>query len=216
MNHLQNQNIEKLRKLIYDNEEEFCSILSDITKIEIEKVDSIELIKCPEIIKGELFFILKVRAKRYSYDQIELYLKIIDKSQLDKTISYYWILIYEEEFIKEKNIGLNEKTLKNKINIQKINEEKFTDIGLNEKTLKNKINIQKINEEKFTDTFLLEIENNKTNILKNGTTVYITEFNKYLINKAKDLKLRLNKEEVLFIGIKNNEGMNNFLVKVHS
>ncbi len=192
MNHLQNQNIEKLRKLIYDNEEEFCSILSDITKIEIEKVDSIELIKCPEIIKGELFFILKVRAKRYSYDQIELYLKIIDKSQLDKTISYYWILIYEEEFIKEKNIGLNEKTLKNKINIQKINEEKFT------------------------DTFLLEIENNKTNILKNGTTVYITEFNKYLINKAKDLKLRLNKEEVLFIGIKNNEGMNNFLVKVHS
>ena len=180
MNHLQNQNIEKLRKLIYDNEEEFCSILSDITKIEIEKVDSIELIKCPEIIKGELFFILKVRAKRYSYDQIELYLKIIDKSQLDKTISYYWILIYEEEFIKEKNIGLNEKTLKNKINIQKINEEKFT------------------------DTFLLEIENNKTNILKNGTTVYITEFNKYLINKAKDLKLRLNKEEVLFIGIKNN------------
>lgn len=192
MNHLQNQNIEKLRKLIYDNEEEFCSILSDITKIEIEKVDSIELIKCPEIIKGELFFILKVRAKRYSYDQIELYLKIIDKSQLDKTISYYWILIYEEEFIKEKNIGLNEKTLKNKINILKINEEKFT------------------------DTFLLEIENNKTNILKNGTTVYITEFNKYLINKAKDLKLRLNKEEVLFIGIKNNEGMNNFLVKVHS
>ena len=192
MNHLQNQNINKLRKLIYDNEDNFVSILSDITKIEIEKVDSIELIKCPKIIKDEIFLILKLRAKRYSYDQIELYLKIIDKSQLDKTISYYWILIYEEEFIKEKNIGLNEKTLKNKINIQKINEEKFT------------------------DTFLLEIENNKTNILKNGTTVYITEFNKYLINKAKDLKLRLNKEEVLFIGIKNNEGMNNFLVKVHS
>ena len=192
MNHLQNQNIEKLRKLIYDNEEEFCSILSDITKIEIEKVDSIELIKCPEIIKGELFFILKVRAKRYSYDQIELYLKIIDKSQLDKTISYYWILIYEEEFIKEKNIGLNEKTLKNKINIQKINEEKFT------------------------DTFLLEIENNKTNILKNGTTVYITEFNKYLISKQKKLTKEFSKENILFIGIKNNKGMNNFSIKVHS
>ena len=41
MNHLQNQNINKLRKLIYDNEDNFVSILSDITKIEIEKVDSI-------------------------------------------------------------------------------------------------------------------------------------------------------------------------------
>lgn len=192
MNHLQNQNIEKLKDFIYENEENFINILSDITKIEIEKIYSIELIKCPEIIKGELFFILKVSAKRYSYNQIELYLRIIDEGQLEKTISYYWILIFEEEFIKESNIVLNEKIAKNKINIQKINEEKFT------------------------DTFLLEIENNKTNILKYGATVYITEFNKYLINKSNDLKLLSNKEEILFIGIKNNKGMNNFLVKVHS
>lgn len=192
MNHLQNQNIEKLKDFIYENEENFINILSDITKIEIEKIYSIELIKCPEIIKGELFFILKVSAKRYSYNQIELYLRIIDEGQLEKTISYYWILIFEEEFIKESNIVLNEKIAKNKINIQKINEEKFT------------------------DTFLLEIENNKTNILKYGATVYITEFNKYLINKSNDLKLLSNKEELLFIGIKNNKGMNNFLVKVHS
>lgn len=192
MNHLQNQNIEKLKDFIYENEENFINILSDITKIEIEKIYSIELIKCPEIIKGELFFILKVSAKRYSYNQIELYLRIIDEGQLEKTISYYWILIFEEEFIKESNIVLNEKIAKNKINIQKINEEKFTDI------------------------FLLEIENNKTNILKYGATVYITEFNKYLINKSNDLKLLSNKEELLFIGIKNNKGMNNFLVKVHS
>ena len=48
MNHLQNQNIDKLRKLIYDNEDDFVSIISDITKIEIEKVDSIELVKCPK------------------------------------------------------------------------------------------------------------------------------------------------------------------------
>lgn len=192
MNHLQNQNIEKLKDFIYENEENFINILSDITKIEIEKIYSIELIKCPKIIKGELFFILKVRAKRYSYNQIELYLRIIDEGQLEKTISYYWILIFEEEFIKESNIVLNEKIAKNKINIQKINEEKFT------------------------DTFLLEIENNKTNILKYGATVYITEFNKYLINKSNDLKLLSNKEEILFIGIKNNKGMNNFLVKVHS
>lgn len=192
MNHLQNQNIEKLKDFIYENEENFINILSDITKIEIEKIYSIELIKCPEIIKGELFFILKVSARRYSYNKIELYLRIIDEGQLEKTISYYWILIFEEEFIKESNIVLNEKIAKNKINIQKINEEKFT------------------------DTFLLEIENNKTNILKYGATVYITEFNKYLINKSNDLKLLSNKEELLFIGIKNNKGMNNFLVKVHS
>lgn len=192
MNHLQNQNIEKLKDFIYENEKNFINILSDITKIEIEKVDSIELIKCPEVIKGELFFILKVRAQRYSYNQIELYLKIIDASQLEKTISYYWILIFEEEIIKESNIELSEKIANNKINIRKINEEKFT------------------------DTFFLEIENNKTNILKYGTTVYITEFNKYLINKSKGLKLVSNKEEILFIGIKNNKGMNNFFVKVHS
>lgn len=192
INHLQNQNIEKLKDLIYYNEKKFISILSDITKIEIEKVDSIELIKCPEIIKGELIYILKARARRYSYNQIELYLKMIDESQLEKTISYYWFLIYEEEFIKERNIWLNGEIVKNKINIQKINEERFT------------------------DTFLLEIENNKTNILKNGATVYITEFNKYIINKTKDLKVASSKEELLFIGIKNNEGMNNFSIKVHS
>lgn len=192
INHLQNQNIEKLKDLIYYNEKKFISILSDITKIEIEKVDSIELIKCPEIIKGELIYILKARARRYSYNQIELYLKMIDESQLEKTISYYWFLIYEEEFIKERNIWLNGKIVKNKINIQKINEERFT------------------------DTFLLEIENNKTNILKNGATVYITEFNKYIINKTIDLNVASSKEELLFIGIKNNEGMNNFSIKVHS
>ena len=192
MNHLQNQNIEKLRKLILDNEEEFISIVSDITKIEIEKTNSIELIQCPKIMKDELFLILKVIAKIYDYDEIEIYLKIINRSQLEKLISYYQILIYEEEFIKEKNIGLNEKIVKHKINIQKINEEIFT------------------------DTFLLEIENNKTNILKYGALVYITEFNKYLINKKKKLRKEFNKENILFIGIKYNKGMNNFSIKVHS
>ena len=117
MNHLQNQNIDKLRKLIYDNEDDFVSIISDITKIEIEKVDSIELVKCPKIIKDEIFLILKLRAKIYDYVEIEIYLKIINESQLEKTMSYYWILIYEGELKKEINIGLNEKIVKNKINI---------------------------------------------------------------------------------------------------
>lgn len=192
MNHLQNQNIDKLRKLIYDNEEDFVSIISDITKIEIEKVDSIELVKCPKIIKDEIFLILKLRVKIYDYVEIEIYLKIINESQLEKIMSYYWILIYEEELKKERNIGLNEKIVKNKINIQKINEEKFT------------------------DTFLLKIENNRTNILKYGTLIYITEFNKYLVNKKKKLIKEFNKENILFIGIKNNKGMNNFSIKVHS
>ncbi len=192
MNHLQNQNIDKLRKLIYDNEEDFVSIISDIIRIEIEKVDSIELIKCPKIIKDEIFLILKLRAKIYDYVEIEIYLKIINESQLEKIMSYYWILIYEEELKKERNVGLNEKIVKNKINIQKINEEKFT------------------------DTFLLKIENNRTNILKYGTLIYITEFNKYLVNKKKKLIKEFNKENILFIGIKNNKGMNNFSIKVHS
>lgn len=192
MNHLQNQNIEKLRKLIYDNEDDFVSILSDITEIEIEKVDSIELVKCPKIIKDEIFFVLKLSVKIYDYTEIEIYLKIINENQLEKTMSYYWILIYEEELKKEINIGLNEKIVKNKINIQKINEEKFT------------------------DTFLLKIENNRTNILKYGTLIYITEFNKYLVNKKKKLTKEFNKENILFIGIKNNKGMNNFSIKVHS
>lgn len=192
MNHLQNQNIGKLKDLIKDNEEEFVSILLDITKIGIEKVDSIKIIKCPKIVKDELFLILKLRAKIYEYKEIDIYLKIIDKSQLKKTIRYYWILIYEEEFIRERNIGVREKIVKNKINIQNINEEKFT------------------------DTFLLEIENNKTNILKYGALVYITELNKYLINKQNKLRRDFNKENILFIGIKNNKGMNNFSIKVHS
>lgn len=192
MNHLQNQNINKLRKLIYDNEDNFVSILSDITEIEIEKVDSIELVKCPKIIKDEIFFVLKLSVKIYDYTEIEIYLKIINENQLEKTMSYYWILIYEEELKKEINIGLNEKIVKNKINIQKINEEKFT------------------------DTFLLKIENNRTNILKYGTLIYITEFNKYLVNKKKKLTKEFNKENILFIGIKNNKGMNNFSIKVHS
>ena len=192
MNHLQNQNIDKLRKLIYDNEENFVSIISDITKIEIEKVDSIELVKCPKIIKDEIFFVLKLSAKIYDYTEIEIYLKIINESQLEKTMSYYWILIYEGELKKEINIGLNEKIVKNKINIQKINEEIFT------------------------DTFLLTIESNKTNILKYGALVYFTEFNKYLISKQKKLTKEVSKENILFIGIKYNKGMNNFSIKVHS
>ena len=192
MNHLQIQNIGKLKNLINENAEEFSSILSDITKIEIEKLDSIGIIKCPQIIKDELFLILKVKAQIYNYKEIEIYLKMIDKRQLEKTISYYWILIYEEEFIKKRNIGFSKKIEKNKINIQKINEEKFT------------------------DTFLLEIENNNTNILKYGVLVYITEFNEYLINKNKNIGINFNKEKILYVGIKNNKGMNSFSIKVHS
>lgn len=192
MNHLQIQNIGKLKNLINENAEEFSSILSDITKIEIEKLDSIGIIKCPQIIKDELFLILKVKAQIYNYKEIEIYLKMIDKRQLEKTISYYWILIYEEEFIKKRNIGFSKEIEKNKINIQKINEEKFT------------------------DTFLLEIENNNTNILKYGVLVYITEFNEYLINKNKNIGINFNKENILFVGIKNNKGMNSFSIKVHS
>ena len=192
MNHLQIQNIGKLKNLINENAEEFSSILSDITKIEIEKLDSIGIIKCPQIIKDELFLILKVKAQIYNYKEIEIYLKMIDKRQLEKTISYYWILIYEEEFIKKRNIGFSKKIEKNKINIQKINEEKFT------------------------DTFLLEIENNNTKILTYGVLVYITEFNEYLINKNKNIGINFNKENILFVGIKNNKGMNSFSIKVHS
>lgn len=192
MNHLQIQNIGKLKNLINENAEEFSSILSDITKIEIEKLDSIGIIKCPQIIKDELFLILKVKAQIYNYKEIEIYLKMIDKRQLEKTISYYWILIYEEEFIKKRNIDFSKEIEKNKINIQKINEEKFT------------------------DTFLLEIENNNTNILKYGVLVYITEFNEYLINKNKNIGINFNKENILFVGIKNNKGMNSFSIKVHS
>ena len=133
-----------------------------------------------------------MKAQIYNYKEIEIYLKMIDKRQLEKTISYYWILIYEEEFIKKRNIGFSKKIEKNKINIEKINEEKFT------------------------DTFLLEIENNNTNILKYGVLVYITEFNEYLINKNKNIGINFNKENILFVGIKNNKGMNSFSIKVHS
>lgn len=190
-NQLKIQSMLNSEELIYENGKISIETLSEIIKIEIKKIKSLKLIKYPKTNMKSIFSIIKLNAKVYDYEDIEIFLKIINKSELQKTISYYWILIYEEESIKEKN-----KTLSQKL-------------------MSNKLELQKIDEDKYTETLIIKIEENDTNVLKYGSLIYITEINKFLTDKKQKKERFFEDEKILFIGIKNNKGMNDSLIKVH-
>lgn len=133
------------------------------------------------------FELVKVKANLENNKEVEIYLKMIKNTKIKESIFCYWCSIYEEELVKTKEMK-------------------------NVDTIINKVLISELNQNKYQQRIFLEIENNKTSILKTGTEVNFIDIMKYIEdnkdekNKFQELYKYFDKEseDVLLVGIKEN------------
>lgn len=116
-----------------------------------------------------------------------MYLKMIKNTRIKESIFCYWCSIYEEEFLKSKELE----------NI---------DIFIN------KVLISELDKSKYQKRIFLTIENNRTQILETGSEVNFVEIINYINenknekNKYEELYKFFDKDssDVLLVGIKMN------------
>ena len=137
------------------------------------------------------FELVKVKAILESDEEVEMYLKMIKNTRIKESIFCYWCSIYEEEFLKSKDLE----------NI---------DVFIN------KVLISELDKSKYQKRIFLTIENNRTQILETGTEVNFIEIIDY-INEQKNEKNEYEKlyeyfdkesSDVLLVGIKMNRMKN--------
>ena len=134
---------------------------------------------------------MKVKVILESDEEVEMYLKMIKNNRIKESIFCYWCSIYEEEFLKSKELE----------NI---------DVFIN------KVLISELDKSKYQKRIFLTIENNRTQILETGTEVNFIEIIDY-INEQKNAKNEYEKlyqyfdkdsSDVLLVGIKMNRMKN--------
>ena len=180
-----------LKKIIEsDKNDIFKDILSDVLKLDLKEIQYDKIIKMKDIREYE-FELVKINAIMNYNEEIEIYLKMINKRKIKESIFCYWCSIYEEE---------------------------LEQININMQTIINKVAISELSKKKYQQSIFLEIENNQTPILETGTEINFLEIvnyinnNKNLLNRYEELFEYFDKErdDVLLIGLKMRR--NNILV----
>lgn len=158
-------------------------LLNEIIHTEIKSISFEKILKLNNMSEYE-FNLVKTQTILKSQEEIELYFKIVKNSRIKESIFCYWCLIYEEELLNKKF-------------------EKKEDVFLN------KVVISELTKKKFYQSVFLKIENNKFNILENGTEVDFINIDKFIkenkkIQKYKKILECFEKldDYVLLVGIK--------------
>jgi len=178
----------KLKELIESEEKSFfISILNDVLKLRIKEIKYDKNIQLSNISEYE-FELIKIKAILETDEEIEMYLKMIKNTRIKESIFCYWCSIYEEEFLKSKELE----------NI---------DVFIN------KVLISELDKSKYQKRIFLTIENNRTQILETGTEVNFIEIIDYIAehkNEYEELYQYFDKEssDVLLVGIKMNRMKN--------
>lgn len=177
----------KLKKLIESEDNVIIKqVFNDLLQLKIKEIKYDKNVELNNISEYE-FELVKVKAILESDEEVEMYLKMIKNTRIKESIFCYWCSIYEEEFLKSKDLE----------NI---------DVFIN------KVLISELDKSKYQKRIFLTIENNRTQILETGTEVnflevidYIKE-NKNEQNKYEKLYEYFDKEssDVLMVGIKMN------------
>ena len=178
-----NEKSTKLIQLVESKENEiFKDVLSDILKLEIEEIKYEKNIKLNDL-SGYDFELVKLKVKLQTQHELEIYLKMVKKTKIKESIFCYWCSIYEEELIKKQ---------------QKEN-------------ILNKVLISELTKGEFQQSIFLEIEDNTTPIIENGTKIifleiknYIKEYNNKKNQLKKIEKYFIDEKDVLLLGIKAN------------
>jgi len=178
----------KLKELIESEEKSFfISILNDVLKLRIKEIKYDKNIQLSNISEYE-FELIKIKAILETDEEVEMYLKMIKNTRIKESIFCYWCSIYEEEFLKSKELE----------NI---------DVFIN------KVLISELDKSKYQKRIFLTIENNRTQILETGTEVNFIEIIDYIAehkNEYEELYQYFDKEssDVLLVGIKMNRMKN--------
>ena len=173
----------KLKELIEsENKEKIKQILNDLLQLKIKEMKYDKNVELNNISEYE-FDLVKVKAILESDEDVEMYLKMVKNTKIKESIFCYWCSIYEEEFLKSKELD-------------------NVDIFIN------KVLISELDKSKYQKRIFLTIENNRTQILETGTEVNFIEIIDYINekNKYEELYKYFDKEssDVLMVGIKMN------------
>ena len=173
----------KLKELIEsENKEKIKQILNDLLQLKIKEMKYDKNVELNNISEYE-FELVKVKSILESDEEVEMYLKMVKNTKIKESIFCYWCSIYEEEFLKSKELD-------------------NVDIFIN------KVLISELDKSKYQKRIFLTIENNRTQILETGTEVNFIEIIDYINekNKYEELYKYFDKEssDVLMVGIKMN------------
>ena len=180
---IENNNVERFENIIKKSDKQLVKILTEILHIKIDKIMVEKRVQLKNISEYE-FEMVKTKVKMSDGKEFEIYFKPIKNSRIKESIFCYWCLIYEEEILDKKGQQEGEMFL-------------------------NKVLISELTKKKYYQSVFLEIENNKGNILENGTEIDFIEVLKYFKEQNNDdneLKKYFEELEkyVLLVGIKIN------------
>ena len=169
-------------------------LLKDLTQLDIQHIE-FEDLKNMDVSSGYDFTIIKLKAiigngkedlNVSVENKKEIYIKTIRKDRIKESIFCYWSLLYDEKF-------------------KDFEESDFTSVI-------NKVKITEIENQDYKHTILLEINDNKWEVLKDGSTIQLVKFFKFLNSNAikkseltNEWKKFVDEEnqDVLFIGVIN-------------
>ena len=168
-------------------------LLKDLTKLDIQHFE-FEDLKNMDDLSGYDFPVIKLKViinDNYNINiniknEKEIYIRMIRKDRIKESIFCYWSLLYNEKF-------------------KDYEESEFTSVI-------NKVKITEIDNQDYKHTVLLEINDNKWEVLERGSTIQLVKFAKFLNNdeiKKSELTNAWSKfidsenKDVLFIGVIN-------------
>ncbi len=195
---LSSENLDMLKDIFRD---EKCShmindLVSSVLGLKVEKIE-FEHIKKFETISEYEFSMVKAKCYLGMEDCVDIFFKIIKNDKIKESLFCYWCLLYEEQ-LKEKNKEINMTTIINNVII--------SEVGM----------------ERYKNSVFLEIKDNATGILENGTEVHFIDFIKYINNhKGDDNSLdKWNKyldkdcEDILMMGVILNKDMGRSNIRI--
>lgn len=165
------------------NKQMIINLISKVLEFKIEDVNFKGIQKFENISEYE-FSAIKTVCELENSEPIDVYFKIIKKDKIKESIFCYWCLLYEQELQEKKD-------------------------KLTMSAIINKVQISEIGMKRYKNSVFLQIQNNKSDILKYGTEIHFIDLKKYIENNKNDenkleewLKyMGEENEDILMIGV---------------
>ena len=195
---LSSENSDMLKDIFRDsnNSHMINDLVSKVLDLKVEKLE-FDSIKKFETISEYEFSLVKTNCNYGMEDDIDIYFKIIKKDKIKESLFCYWCLLYEEKL----------KEMKEELNMA---------------TIINNVIISEVGMERFKNSVFLEIKDNVSDILENGTEIHFIDFIKYInLHKGDDNSLeKWNKylsedcEDILMMGVVLNKDMGRSNIRI--
>ena len=191
MTKLSSENSNMLKSIFRDSNNSLMinDLVSSVLGLKVEKIEFDSIKKFDTISEYE-FSLVKAKCYLGMEESVDIYFKIIKKDKIKESLFCYWCLLYEEKL-------------------------KETKEDFNMTTIINNVVISEVGMERYKNSVFLEIKDNASGILENGTEIHFIDFIKYINNhKGDDNHLeKWNKyidkdsEDILMMGVVLNKDM---------